>query len=61
MYFVNEDVKNCIRIFPEQGRYDYHRYDMNENPEGLPKEFVASVLEEITPEFWQSIRNRTDF
>lgn len=51
MYFVNEDVKNCIRIFPEQGRYDYHRYDMNENPEGLPKEFVASVLEEITPEF----------
>lgn len=51
MYFVNEDVKNCIRIFPEQGRYDYHRYDMNENPEGLPKEFVDSVLEEITPEF----------
>lgn len=51
MYFVNEDVKNCIRIFPEQGRYDYHRYDMNENPEGLPKEFVDSVLKEITPEF----------
>lgn len=51
MYYVNEDVKNCIRIFPEQGRYDYHRYDMNENPEGLPKEFVDSVLKEITPEF----------
>ena len=40
-----------MRIFPEQGRYDYHRYDMNENPEGLPKEFVDSVLKEITPEF----------
>lgn len=51
MYYVNEDVKNCIRIFPEQGRYDYRRYDMNENPEGLPKEFVDDVLKEITPEF----------
>lgn len=51
MYYVNEDVKNCIRIFPEQGRYDYRRYDMNENPEGLPKEFVDAVLKEITPEF----------
>lgn len=51
MYYVNENVKNCTRIFPEQGRYNYHRYDMNENPEGLPKEFVDSVLKEITPEF----------
>lgn len=51
MYFVNKDVKSCIRIFPEQGRYDYRRYDMNENPEGLPKEFVDDVLKEITPEF----------
>ena len=51
MYYVNKDVKNCIRIFPEQGRYEYRRYDMNENPEGLPKEFVDAVLKEITPEF----------
>ncbi|MGN0334357.1 MAG: pyridoxal phosphate-dependent aminotransferase [Lachnospiraceae bacterium] len=51
MYYVNEDIKNCVRIFPEQGRYDYARYDMNENPEGLPKEFVDEVLKEITPEF----------
>lgn len=34
-----------------QNRYGMHRYDMNENPEGLPKEFVDSVLKEITPEF----------
>ena len=51
MYYINEDVKNCVRIFPEQGRYDYHRYDMNENPQGLPKWFVDEVLSEITPEF----------
>lgn len=51
MYYVNEDIKNCVRIFPEQGRYDYARYDMNENPEGLPQEFVDEVLREITPKF----------
>ena len=50
-YYVNPYVKQCVRVFPEQGRYDYHRYDMNENPEGLPKEFVDNVLKEITPEF----------
>ena len=50
-YYVNENIKNTHRIFPEQGRYNYYRYDMNENPEGLPKEFVETVLKEITPEF----------
>lgn len=51
MYYVDEHIKNTNRVFPQQGRYDYLRYDMNENPEGLPKEFVDSVLKEITPEF----------
>lgn len=50
-YYVNEDIKQMERIFPSQGRYEYYRYDMNENPEGLPKDFVDSVLKEITPEF----------
>lgn len=50
-YFVDENVKNTVRVFPEQGRYGYYRYDMNENPQGLPKEFVESVLSKITPEF----------
>ena len=50
-YYVNEHIKNTQRVFPGQGRYDFYRYDMNENPEGLPKEFVDSVLKEITPEF----------
>lgn len=48
---VNENIKKTVRVFPMQGRYDYKRYDMNENPEGLPKTFVNSVLKEITPEF----------
>lgn len=51
MYYVDENIKNCYRVFPEQGRYLYHRYDMNENPEGLPRKFVEEVLKEITPEF----------
>ena len=50
-YHVNEHIRNTYRVFPAQGRYEYLRYDMNENPEGLPKEFVDSVLREITPEF----------
>ena len=53
-YHVNEYIKNTVRVFPMQNRYGMHRYDMNENPEGLPKEFVDSVLKEITPEFLAS-------
>ena len=48
---VNQFVRETKRVFPSQGRYGKFRYDMNENPEGLPKEFVDSVLKEITPEF----------
>jgi histidinol-phosphate aminotransferase len=48
---VNPFVEKTVRVFPPQGRYGKLRYDMNENPEGLPKDFVDSVLKEITPEF----------
>lgn len=50
-YYINKNIKVTKRVFPEQDRYHYYRYDMNENPEGLPVEFVNSVLKEITPEF----------
>lgn len=46
MVYVNENIKNTIRVFPQQNRYGKHRYDMNENPEGLPRDFVNSVLRE---------------
>lgn len=48
---VNKFIENTKRVFPAQGRYGKSRYDMNENPEGLPRNFVDSVLKEITPEF----------
>lgn len=49
--YVNPNIKNTERVFSRQGRYDYLRYDMNENPEGLPKDFVDSVLSQIPAEF----------
>lgn len=61
MLNINPNVKNTIRVFPKQGRYEYYRYDMNENPEGLPKEFVDSVLKNITPEFCPYILSPIDF
>lgn len=48
---VNPYIHDTYRVFPQQNRYGKLRYDMNENPEGLPKTFVDSVLKEITPEF----------
>lgn len=50
-YYVNKNIRYTQRVFPKQGRAIYHRYDANENPEGLPKEFVDSVLKEVTPNY----------
>lgn len=50
-YYVNSNIKDTLRVFPMQGRAAYHRYDANENPDGLPVEFVDSVLKELTPEY----------
>ena len=61
MYYVNENIKSCVRIFPEQGRYGFLRCDMNENPEGLPEDFVKRVLAEITPEFLSAYPEPDEF
>ena len=50
-YYVNPYIKNTVRVFPMEGRAAFRRYDMNENPSGLPKAFVERVKAEITPEF----------
>lgn len=49
--YVNPHFANTARIFPDSGRYAFLRFDMNENPEGLPLDFVKQVRERITPEF----------
>lgn len=51
MYYVDEHVKNLHRIFDQNERTDYLRLDLNENPGGLPQDFIDSVLRVITPQF----------
>ena len=42
---------DLVRIPPRQERAGFLRLDMNENPEGLPKDFVSKVMSQITPEY----------
>lgn len=51
MYYVNENIKNLYRVKFHDERKDYLRLDMNENPEGLPADFVEEIKKKITPEF----------
>ncbi|MBQ9910033.1 MAG: histidinol-phosphate aminotransferase family protein [Lachnospiraceae bacterium] len=49
--YVNPWIARTERVFPMQGRAEYLRLDMNENPEGLPEEIVEEIRTKITPEF----------
>lgn len=51
MYYRNPNIQNLNRIFDQNERKDYLRLDLNENPSGLPSEFIKQVLNDITPEF----------
>lgn len=51
MYYCNDNVKNLLRIGYHANRKDYLRLDLNENPGGLPEEFIKSALSEIDPCF----------
>lgn len=44
-------LKDIVRIGGQQGRAGYLRLDMNENPGGLPEDFVEAVTRELTPEY----------
>ena len=54
MCYVKECVRDVVRIGGRQGRAEFLRLDMNENPEGLPEEFVNRIKEELTPEFFST-------
>ena len=51
MVYVNENVSNLTRIFDQNLREGYLRLDLNENPIGLPQEFIQEVLSGVDPEF----------
>lgn len=51
MYYLNDNIKDLVRIFDQNERKEFLRLDLNENPGGLPQEFIDSVLSEVTPRF----------
>lgn len=50
MYYLDKNIKNLVRIFDQNERSNYLRLDLNENPGGLPEQFIEKVLKEITPQ-----------
>lgn len=51
MYYLDKKIESLYRIFDQNERKDYLRLDLNENPGGLPEEFIKSVLSGVTPQF----------
>lgn len=51
MYYQNERIGKIDRIFDQESRDGYLRLDLNENPGGLPDDFVKEILSDVTPEF----------
>ena len=51
MYYLNSNIQNLYRLFDQNERKNYLRLDLNENPGGLPKEFIYDVLKGVTPQF----------
>ena len=50
-YYVNPYIKDLYRVKFHDVRDDVLRLDMNENPAGLPIEFVEEVKKKLTPSF----------
>ena len=52
MYYVDEHIKNTNRVFPQQGRYEYLRYDMTENKlyslSQETEDLCASLTQDVT-------------
>lgn len=51
MYYTNQDVLELDRIFDQNLREGFLRLDLNENPGGLPKDFIDEVLKDVDSEF----------
>lgn len=51
MYYLNPKIETLYRIFDQNARKDYLRLDLNENPGGLPQEFINKVLVQVDGRF----------
>ena len=40
MYYLDQNIKDFVRIFDQNERKDYLRLDLNENPGVLPQGFI---------------------
>lgn len=49
--YIKPWIKDIVRVGGQQGRAGFLRLDMNENPGGLPEDFVEAVKAEITPKY----------
>ncbi len=47
MYYTDDNIKKLTRIFDQNSRAEYLRLDLNENPGGLPEEYIQRVLSDI--------------
>lgn len=50
MYYLDSRIESLFRIFDQNERKDYLRLDLNENPGGLPQDFINDVIKEVTPQ-----------
>ena len=51
MYYVDKNVYDLDRIFDQNKREGFLRLDLNENPGGLPEDFIKEVLSNVDQEF----------
>lgn len=51
MYYLDTKVENLYRVFDQNERTGYLRLDLNENPGGLPQEFINKVLAGVDSQF----------
>ena len=51
MYYLNPNIVNLYRIFDQNERKGFLRLDLNENPGGLPEEFIIKTLKSVTSQF----------
>ena len=50
MYYLDKNIIDLVRVFAQNERKDYLRLDLNENPGGLPEDFISNTLKEVTPQ-----------
>lgn len=58
--YVNPYLEKIHRIKDHEDRKDFIRLDMNENPIGLPQDFVQEVLSKVTAETIASYPRKDD-